>query len=758
MRRAMMRSFRALAVLACALWPAVVLAQAARPEPQAGGTSTQPPAPQPPPDEPAQPAAESLSDIAKVRWVTAVDFGVRGSRVDGDRGRFERYRDLGDGLFLERLRLNRERGGYLLAIEGDHVGRRDQRYVGSVTRPGKLRGSFMWDQIPMLLSEQTRSLFSGIGSGVLSIDDQIQALGQASPASITDIFKQSSVAFVTRTRRHIADGRVQYFPSESVTVQANVRHTDREGTIPYGGSFGHSSLVELPAPTNHTLSDIDASAEYARNPVLLRGGYSGSWFRNDVTSLVFDNPFRLTDLAATPARGRLSLPPSNSFISVNGLASLRLPYKSRVTAHASIGTLQDAGQPLLPQTINPAIATQPLERSTVEGEARLSSVNLNFVSRPVRALDLTMRFRSFDYANRTPEFRITERVSYDNTPAALPQPLAAEQFSVQRHNFDADLRYFATGRTSAGIGFSRLGEERSHRIFESTADNQLRLTFDASSQRWFSLRTKYEHARRRGEGIEEGIQELVAIGEQPGLRHFDIANRNRDRITILGSITPLGFLTTSVSIAAGKDDYLHSEFGLRDNTHRIYSAGADLLGGDRVTVGASYSFEEYNALQRSRQANPGAQFTDPSRNWAADTTDRTHSLTANASVTRIANRIDLGLSYDFTRGRAIYTYITGPITDRTLPEEVVVETTLPPPSQLPPTFSQLNRGTVDLTYALTRRLAIGASYWYEQYRVRDFTLDIDANPDLVRGQALLIGYLYRPYTANTGWLRLLYRW
>jgi len=64
----------------------------------------------------------------------------------------------------------------------------------------------------------------------------------------------------------------------------------------------------------------------------------------------------------------------------------------------------------------------------------------------------------------------------------------------------------------------------------------------------------------------------------------------------------------------------------------------------------------------------------------------------------------------------------------------------------------------DLTYALARHVSIGVSYWYEQYRVNDFTLDADANPDLARGQALLIGYLYRPYTANTVWGRLIYRW
>ena len=52
---------------------------------------------------------------------------------------------------------------------------------------------------------------------------------------------------------------------------------------------------------------------------------------------------------------------------------------------------------------------------------------------------------------------------------------------------------------------------------------------------------------------------------------------------------------------------------------------------------------------------------------------------------------------------------------------------------------------------------LGLSFWYERYRVEDFTLDIDANPDLSRGSVLLMGYLYRPYTANVFWVRSLYR-
>ena len=710
---------------------------------------------QKPADQPAKPAAPAQEPAAEGAATAFFDFGVRGSDIKDDDARYERYRDLGDGLFLETVRYNREIGGRLFAFSGDHVGRRDQRLFTEVVTPGKYKASFLWDQIPMLLSRTTRTLHSGIGTGELTIDDVLQGQVQATPSAIASVFQQSGRTFETKTRRHIAEGRFAYAPTESLTVTTNFRRTDREGTIPFGGSFGHSSLVEIPAPTQHNLSDFDASAEYVRNPLLLRAGYTGSWFSNDVTSVIFDNPFRRDDIAATSSRGRLTLAPSNSFVGVNGLASVRLPHRSRATAYVSVGVLKDSDDPLVPQTINAAITAAPVERATVEGEAGTHSINLSFVSRPRRYADISVRFRTYEYDNRTPEMALTQRVAYDNTPSAISPAIHTEPYSVSRGTFDADFRWLANGRTSAGVGYSRLGEERTHRIYESTTDNVVRLTFDTIGRRWFTLRSKYEHAQKRGEGLDEAL--LASIGEQPALRQFDVASRDRDRVTIIGAITPSQFVTTSLTFAAGKDDYLESLFGLRDNTHRIFGAGADYAPNDRVSVGLSYSFERYNALQRSRQANPGVQFTDPSRNWAADSTDRTHSLFLNGDVADIGGKLDLRVSYDFSRARARYNYITGAVADRTLPEEVPVPTTLPTPTELPPTLSEFHRGTFDVAYPLTSRVSIGFSYWYDRYRVADFTLDVDANPELARGQALLMGYLYRPYTANTGWVRLLYR-
>jgi len=707
---------------------------------------------QKPPAEPSEPLATLPEN--------SIDFGVRGTRLSGDGARFERYRDLGNGLFVETLRYSREQHGWFLGVAGDHVGRLDQRLRGSAVRPGRLKIAAMWDQIPMLLSRTTQTLFIEESPGILRVPDLIQTQVQPQPTLITSMVAQFSRPFDMKTRRHIAEGSIEYLARPDLTLRANVRNIDRKGSIPFGGSFGHGSFVETPAPIRYDMTDLDGSAEYTRGDALLRGGYAFSWFQNDVASLLFENPYRVTDATNATSVGRFALPPSNSFLSVNGMVSYRLPRRTRVTAFVSTGSLKDAGDPIVPFTANTAMPVLPLDRPTVNGKARTTSVNLSLVSRPLRRVNVNVRYKSFDYDNQTPQFEVVQRVSYDaSLSAVLAVPFESEPFGVLRQTFDADVKYSPATAMTAGFGFTRIEEERSLRIFESTTDNVVRLLFDSVGNRWFTVRTKYEHAERRGTGIEHGVAELIAINEQPGMRHFDIAERDRNRVTVIGTAMPVTNVSVNLSVAAGRDDFLNSVFGLLDNKHRVYSIGADATPREQVTFGLSYADEDYRALSRSRQASNAAQQADVTRNWSTDGHDRVHSIIANADVMRIRDKVDLRFSYDYSRARARYFYGVGPIVDRTLPEETdVIASTLPPPSQLPEALSTTHRGTFDATYSLSARLSAGFSYWYDQYRVSDFTLDAQANPTVDRGNALLIGYIYRPYTANTFWGRLVYHW
>lgn len=62
--------------------------------------------------------------------------------------------------------------------------------------------------------------------------------------------------------------------------------------------------------------------------------------------------------------------------------------------------------------------------------------------------------------------------------------------------------------------------------------------------------------------------------------------------------------------------------------------------------------------------------------------------------------------------------------------------------------------------------SVGAAHYMETTEFCGLVCHTTMEPQFVahqsgahaRGQTLLMGYLYRPYTANTGWLRLIYRW
>jgi MtrB/PioB family decaheme-associated outer membrane protein len=702
------------------------------------------------------------------------DFGVRGTNISGDSARFERYRDLGDGLFMETVRLNREtNAGWLLSYSGDHVGRSDQRHTGRFTLPGTFKGLVMWDQIPMLMSNSSRTVFSGVGSGVLTIDDA----NQGEYGSNVPLFESTAQGFDITSRRHSVKTDLEFVASPEWTFSTSGQYSDREGVIPYGGSFGHSSLAETAAPVNHTLKDLAADAEFVRDPVLVRFGYTASLFTNQNTTLTWDNPFTLLDTASTSSRGRGSLPPSNSYYGVNSLVSVKLPHRSRASAYASVGSLADAGDPIMPFTINSAVLAEPLTRTTVDGEARTTAFNLNFTSRPTSLVNVALRFRSYDYDNRTPPFALRDYEAYDGSPSAIVSQVCGvgdavctEAFSVKRQNFDADLNLTPARAASIGVGYSRLNEDRDHRIFEATKEDIARVSFDSVGTGDFTLRSKYEHSQKRATGNAAGIEVHLAevlghAGEQPNMRHFDVAERDRDRVTLLGSVMASANVAVNASLAVGKDDYirdafipdLESRFGLRDNTHRVFTLGFDAAPAEQATVAASYSYERYTAFSTSRQANPGPQFDDPSRDWSTDATDRVHSILVLLDLSRINDRVDLQVSYDFNRARAFYDYGTGPVADRTFPEEVVAPS-LPTPEALPPTLSQLHRTVTDLTYWVSDRLGVGGSYWFEDFQVEDFTLDVESTPNLVRGSTMLLGYLYRPYTANTFWARMVYRW
>ncbi|MBI4477829.1 MAG: MtrB/PioB family decaheme-associated outer membrane protein [Acidobacteria bacterium] len=677
--------------------------------------------------------------------VGILEVGGRVTNITGDEARFQRFRDLGDGAFLQKFSFDRQEKNWLVNLGAVNVGYEDQRYTANFQQIGKLKASFSWDQIPLFYSRETRTLFSNQGNGRLTVPDGIRLGIQSGDATLANSIGGLS-PFDLKSRRDNASFAMTYTASRDVDLTVDVKTSHREGAMPFAGFIGSSPgnmTFEIPAPIDDRTTTVKAAMEWANTRGILSVAYDGSTFDNSLPALRWDSPIRYTAISGGGAQGQLAWWPSNTAHTVSATGGLKLPGRSRATAFVSFGSWNQ-NNALLPATINPALAAPALERATAEAEARVVSTNLGFTSRPNRFVALNARYRYYDYDNRTPHFTLATTIVGDNTLGSAHE---IEPMSVKRQNLDVDVSWLPHTYAAFKVGYGRETADRTFRIFERTNEDVFRVSADSNGNQYVTLRAKWEYSVRKGEGFEEHL--LVDVGEQLGMRHYDVADRNRSRATLMVQVTPADLVGFNASVAAGKDDYENTTFGLRNNENQAYTIGFDFVPVDEVDFNVSYGFEKYTALQYSRTANPAPnpQFNDPTRDWTDDSADKVHTTSAFLEMDKLIPKTQLRFGYDISRSKATYVYGLAPNT-----------TVTPAPVQLPPLKTELQTGTADVRYFLRSDVALGFVYWYNRYAVDDFSLSPSTITRLDLTGALLMGYLYKPYTANSFALRLTYLW
>ncbi|HET9263374.1 MAG TPA: MtrB/PioB family decaheme-associated outer membrane protein [Vicinamibacterales bacterium] len=701
-----------------------------------------------------------------------VDFGYRSDSTRGDYPRYTRFRDLRDGAFLDRFRFGKETDTSLFRAEANNVGYRDQRYFGQFRSIGKLNVSFEWNQIPLFYSDVTSSLYRDAGNGRLVIDDPIQQAiqraGTAAPVRDPVIAGALSTAqqYEMRSRRDLATFNMVYTLNRDTDVKFSVKNANRNGAQPYAFAFGTSPganpVVEFAAPLDDRTTDVRGAIEFANAKGLLSVGYNGSWYDNKVPAIQFDNPLRITDQlgGSGAAIGQAVWWPANTAFSVNANGSYKLPRRTRANANISIGRWSQ-DETLYPATLNTALVTPvALPRTSANTEADIMSLVLGLSSRPVQNVWLNAKYRYYDYDNKTPHFGPVSRFMGDTnfvnqSGTTIPEQDENEPSSFKRQNLDLDASFTPVNYLAFGVGYGREDGDRTFRIYENTAEDIFRVTVDSTGNQYFTVRAKYEVSNRTGSGFDPHL--LEEVGEQPETRHFDIANRDRTRATLLLSVFPASYLSLNASVGGGKDEYDETGFGLRDSDNTNWSAGFDVMPNEVVSFGVSYGYDKYTAFQYSRTANPlsatDKTFLDPRRDWAIDSDDIVKTLTTSLDLIKAFPKTDIRLGYDFSDGKATYVYGVKP------------EFPLAAPQQLTPVKNRLTGGYFDLQYFLRANVAVGVAYEYEEYKVDDFALDTDTlnrldprNPSGAYTSTIYSGYVFRPYTAHTAWLRMTYLW
>jgi len=702
------------------------------------------------PDMATTPAA-----AAEFAGVNQIEFGYRGTMytAGSDEARRQRYEDLRDGATVDKFRWGKATEQYLFKVEADHLGYRDQRFAGSYNNYGKVKANFEWNQIPLYFSNTTQSLYTTSG-GTASINDNVQLALQNKTTTLVNAVQLGSV-FDLRSRRYVGSANLTYSATPNIDFKLSVKNTDRQGQQPWAGSFGiggSPATVELAVPIDHRTTELDSVLEFGNSRAFGKIAYEGSFFRNNQPTFTWDNPVRLTDAAnvggtSAPAVGRESLWPNSNMNTAILTGGVNMAGRTRATAFVSIGRMSQ-NDPLLAMTVNSTLPVVPLERPTAEAQANIVAMNYTITSRPTNTLWFSARYRQYEFDNRTPVFETGGYVNYDTAYTATLNH-ESEPLGYVRHTFDADASYSPVSYLGLRAGYTRQQNDRSYRIVEQTTEDIGRFSIDLTGISWLTVRGVYEHGKLRGTPVDEA--ELLAIGEQPSLRQFDISDRDRDRFSAILYVMPASFLSFSGTAGIGRENYPGTNFGLRDNNNNVYSVGMNYVPSDKVNFGVEYGWEKYTALQASRTSNPlpDPTFLDPRRDWTDDSTDKVNTFNISLDLLKVFPKTEFRIAYDMSDARSTYVYGLAP------------NTTIATPAPLPAVTNALRRATVDGKYFLTAHFAVGGVYWYDDYQTSDFALGPQpglALPATASPAIVMMGYQYLPYTANTIAARITYLW
>ena len=470
----------------------------------AGAATAQEPPSLPAPTDPVAVGRSELSG----KVYGAVDFGGRISHVDGDEARFQRYRDLRSGIYGTNMLAGRRTQDWVIEAQAWNVGYRDQRYQLDVQRAGRLSATFLWDQIPLFISGDTRTLYTQPAAAVFRIEDATQQAIQSGTKTLRD-FEDQAVGFELRTMRKIGQADIVFNADRSTDIVVKVRGISRTGAIPFGGTFGFNNAVELPVPVDSRTADVQTALEWGNQAGMLRIGWDGLSYEPDNDSAIWDNPLRYgPDIVGTPSQGRMALWPANTLTYLHGTGAVAVP------ASRPADRLPGA-RPGSQRRRPAAVHDQHGVRADPAGAAHRPG-RAPDVDRPADAGDASRsgRCRSTPgTATRTstPHTPVFDRpdgsVSYDSSFTATAA--SSEYFSVKRVTFDADAAVQVLPSTAVKLGYSHLGSDYTHRIWETTAEDVFRVSTDITGHQLVTLRAIYENRSRTGDHFDPGVLEEV---------------------------------------------------------------------------------------------------------------------------------------------------------------------------------------------------------------------------------------------------------
>jgi len=573
-------------------------------------------------------------------------------------------------------------------------------------------------ELPFLISDSARTPFGGVGSGSLSL-----------PATwVRGVNTQNMPGLASGLQDVKIDSSRKQFnfglattPERDWELGMNARHETREGTKRMSGSF-FLNAAQLIAPVDYTTDDLEAYASYAASRWQIRFAYQGSVFIDGNQSLRWDNPF--AEALPGGTIGQIGLPPDNQFHQLSASGAYRITDATRANASLALGRMEQ-DQSFLPATVNPTIAPVALPRSSLQGRVDTTRAELKLNSALSAQWGLNFAYSYDDRNNKTPQ----STFSWVTTDLVVAAPRVNLPYSYTRNLFKVSSDYRITPRDKVSLGIDRDGQERTFQEVSKTTEDTVWAKY-ALRRDQYDVSLNIARARRDGSSYTAVPQ--ITPPENPVLRKYNMADRDRDLIGARVATTPWESVTIGFDYSRAKDDYANSTVGLTYG--RQVSLGADLSAqvAEGTSVHVYYNREEI----KSRQA--GAQsFTNPP-DWSGENDDTIQTAGIGLKHALIPDKVDVGA--DLIRSRSV--------------GDIRVSVTASDPS-FPGIKSDLDVFKLYATYKVKDDLTVRASLWHERYSSHNWAID-GVSPSTIPN-VLTLGEASPDYKVNVASVSLRYR-
>lgn len=554
-------------------------------------------------------------------------------------------------------------------------------------KQGKWSTDFLVDFLPIRKGENTRTVYDNLDGTPQRLPDGWVRGGTTNGMTTLDGDLRS---FDIKWDRETFGVGGEYLFTPNLFLDADWRYQTKQGQGATWGTF-LTNAAQLTRPLDYDAHEVDAGITYAGESWQIRGGFYGSWFSNKNLSHTWENAFTGPDL------GRMAGAPDNKAYNFSLTGTYR--FMKNTTASASFSTGEaEQDDDFLPYTINPAIATSALPRSSYDGQIDTTHANVRITSSPWSRLRLTGEYRYDDRDNKSSR-ETYDWVSADQFPGGAPQENLL--YSYTRKDIDLFADYRLTSAVKTSVGVSRNTLERDEQEVDENEEDTL----------WAKLRVNVGRVTVdvRGETADRDIDgdyqqvDFLKLDQNPLMRKYNMADRERDGVEVKFTGQPTDRLSLGFKVESWSDDYDNSAVGLTSGDRDAYLADISYALRRNLSLYGAFGSESIKSSQSGAQSNVNPNTAPP--NWEGKNNDDFDSASLGMRWSGIGK---WGLELDY-----VYAKSEGKVEIRQAGRT----------DAFPNLETELNRVSLGVTYDYTPRVRFLAGVLYEDYDSDDWGVD-----------------------------------